>query len=126
MAINQPTIAAAVPGDDTVFIVTWANMANGDTAIGFPAAQWSDRTVQVVGTFGASGNVNISGSNNGGANYSVLQDDFGTALAISAASIRKVNAPVQLIAPQVTAGDGTTLLTVSMVVRRLQQLHYSN
>ena len=126
MAVNQPTITAAVPGDDTVLIVTWANMANGDTAIGFPAAQWSDRTVQVAGTFGASGNVAIQGSNNGGASYAVLQDDYGVALNVTAASIRKATAPVQLIAPAVTAGDGTTNITVSMVVRRLQQLHYSN
>ena len=126
MTVWAPTIAAAVPGDDTVLIVTWGPMANGDTAIGYPAAQWSDRTIQVAGTFGASGNVAIQASNNGGANYAVLQDDFGTALNITAASIRKAAAPVQLIAPAVTAGDGTTALTVSMIVRRLQQLHYSN
>ena len=126
MAIATPVITAAVPGDDTALIVTWGPMANGDTAVGFPQAQMSERTVQVKGTFGAGGNVNFSGSNDGGTTYSVLQDDFGTAMAITTAGIRRCNAVAQLVAPQVSAGDGTTALTIVMTCRRAQPLHYTN
>lgn len=75
----------------------------------------SDKTVQVTGTFGAGGSVQIEGSNDGGATWHVLNDPQGTALVFTAAKTEAILENTQLIRPNVTAGDGTTLLNVLLI-----------
>lgn len=105
-------------GNASSRIITWANLtqSGGDVGaevswVGFP-----DRAVQVAGTFGVGGAVVIEGSIDGN-NWAPLTDPQGNALSFTAAKIEAVTELVRFIRPRVTAGDGTTSLTVSLIVR---------
>jgi hypothetical protein len=73
--------------------------------------------MQIVGTFGAAGNVNIEGTNDN-ANYATLHDPFGNSLAFTSAGIKEVLENTLTIRPNCTAGDGTTSLVCTMIARR--------
>jgi hypothetical protein len=121
MATKTPTVENAVGGDNATMRVTWANMANGDDGAPVAFAQCADRSVQVVGTFGAGGNVKWEGSNDE-VNYATLTDPQGNALDITAAKIEQVSELTAIARPRVSAGDGTTSLTVIALLRRAQPM----
>jgi hypothetical protein len=95
----------------------WTPLANGDTGRFFDAPTLPDKTVQVFGTFGVGGSVNIEGSNDGGTTWHILNDSRGegNALTLTVADTRTILENPGLIRPNVTAGDGTTSLTVIIV-----------
>lgn len=99
--------------------VQWTPMANGD--VGLPpainTAVYGDVAYQVAGTFGTGGSVAVEGSCDG-TNYAALRDPQGTTIAMTAASIKQVLENVLITRPHVTAGDGTTALTVTAFYRR--------
>lgn len=103
-------------GDD-VHIIQWVGLTNGDTGAPLQMAGSADRSVQVEGTFGAGGNVRIEGSNDK-STYRALTDPQGNPLDVTAAKIEAVSELVFQLRPNVTAGDGTTSLTVSLLLRR--------
>lgn len=117
MAVVTPTITR-LGGDDSTVKVVWAGMANGDTGAPFAFVQWADRTVHVYGTFGAGGTVQFKGSGNSGTSYIVLTDGQGNAISKTAESIEAVTEVIEQVRPEVTAGDGTTSITVSLTARR--------
>jgi hypothetical protein len=117
MAVVTPTITK-LGGDDSVVKVVWANMANGDTGAPFAFVQWADRTVHIAGTFGTGGTAQFKGSNNAGTSYIALTDPQGNAISKTAEGIEAVTEIVELARPEITAGDGTTSLTVTLVARR--------
>lgn len=98
-------------------IVTWAAMANGDVGLPVELVGFSDRSVQIIGTFGTGGNAKIEGSNDG-TNYVVLSDPQGTALDATTARIKAVSELTRYFRPRISAGDGTTALTVVACLRR--------
>ena len=117
------------------WLATWGPMLNGDTGVPVSSplsstqsfaggvqdmAGFSDRSVQVTGTFGAAGNLAWEGSNDG-VNYYVLSNPQGTALNVTSAGVQQVTEAVLYARPHVTAGDGTTSLTVSVFLRRTYQ-----
>ncbi len=120
MAVIAPTYTT-VGGDGSVVKIQWANMANGDTGTPISFTQWADRSIQVSGTFGAGGNLRWQGSNNE-TTYDTLTDPQGNALDIGAAKTEAITEITVLARPNVTAGDGTTSMTVTLVARRAQQL----
>jgi hypothetical protein len=112
---------------------TWTGLLNGDT--GAPVAEFdygrTNRTpsgeklsgacVQISGTFGAGGSVQLEGSNDG-STWFVLT---GTITAAAPAAIIKTVAYLGQIVqsalsirPNVTAGDGSTNLTVNVFMAR--------
>jgi hypothetical protein len=97
-------------------IVVWADMANGDDGAPIELANFTDRSVQVVGTFGSGGSVRIEGSLDG-VNYAPLTDPQGNSLDIATAKIEAVTEIVRWIRPRVTAGDINTLLTITMLMK---------
>lgn len=106
-----------------VFTTQWNPLTTTD-ADGAPSsnARFSDRSVQVSGTFGAGGSVSIQGTNQVDAaglpiNWLTLTDQAGVALAITAASIRTILQVSRFIRPFVTGGDGTTNLTVTITAK---------
>jgi hypothetical protein len=105
-------------GMPNIRIVQWSALANGEAgdAIGADFAPWSDRSVQVAGTFGASGSVLWEGSNDG-INWATLNAPQGTALTWSTAAIKQVLEGALMMRPRVTAGDGTTSLSITMQLR---------
>lgn len=107
---------------DTTFgnnthVLSWTPLANGDSGTPYGQAGFADRSIQVSGTFGVGGTVIIEGSNDG-TNYIVLTDPQGNAISKTAAAIESVSEITKFIRPRVSAGDGTTAITVSMLVRR--------
>lgn len=114
MAVKVPTVTILTGG---AVLVTWASMANGDTGqpVSYPAH--ADKSVQVEGTFGTGGSVAVQGSNDG-TNYRALNDLGGTAIAVTADGIKGVGENTQYVQPAVTAGDGTTSITVTMLLKR--------
>lgn len=98
-------------------LVQWANMANGDTGSPIELTSYSDRSVQIQGTFGVGGTCVVQGSNDS-TDYQTLTDPQGNAVSKTAAAIETLTELTRLTRPSITAGDGTTALTVSMLLRK--------
>lgn len=105
--------------DGSVFTATWTGLTFATTDDGAPLGQpaWGERTVQVFGTFGAGGSLTIEGSNNG-TNWAPVANRAGSALVFTAAGINRVQDYPLFVRPRVTAGDGTTSLTVVIAAHR--------
>jgi hypothetical protein len=100
----------AATGYTNAFVAEWMAMQNGDVGDAFATAPYTDKSVQVVGVFGAGGTVTIQGSNNG-TDWATLSDEQGNALTFSTAGIKMPAQATQFIRPTV-AGDGTTNVDV--------------
>lgn len=98
-------------------LYTWSGLANGDTGEPVEVPGHADKTVQIEGTFGAGGTCVIQGSNNG-SQYQSLTDPQGNAISKTAAALEMVAEHTRYIRPNITAGDGTTSLSVSMMAKR--------
>lgn len=92
----------------------WTGLLNGDDGNPETPGRLSDRSVQISGTFGAGGSISIQGSNDG-INWTILRDPAGAALTFTTADLKEVLENTQYIRPVVTAGDGTTSLTVNLL-----------
>lgn len=119
-----PYTYTADPGsnDDSIAIYSWPLLTTTDTTgapIGIVA--FADRCVQVTGTFGSGGSISVQGSNDG-TNYAILKNAQGTAVTFTAAGIQQVVELPRYMRPIVTAGDGTTSLTATLVARRANPL----
>lgn len=103
-------------GNTRTLIAQWENMTSGDVgdAIGF--SQYTDKSVQVFGTFGANGALSLEGSNNG-TDWAVLTDPQGNNLNITSPKIEMVIEATLYVRPVVTSGDGTTDLTVILLMK---------
>lgn len=96
----------------------WTPLANGDTGAWIDTADLAERTVQVTGTFGSGGTVVLQGSNEDTpTNAFALTDDGAGAVSFTAAGGARLWERPRWVRPSVTAGDGTTALTVRMVSR---------
>jgi len=113
MAVVVPT---RVDERDAI-LLTWAALANGDTGTPFDLPAHAGRTFQVTGTFGTGGSVTLEGSNVG-ATFFALTDPQGNAITKTAAAGEEVTEAPRYVRPIVTAGDGTTALTVTLYCRR--------
>jgi hypothetical protein len=83
-------------------------MLTGDVGSAVPNATFTDRSVQVTGTFGGA-TVTMQGSNDGGATWSTLNDAAGTPLTFTAAGIKQVLEVSQFIRPSVSGGAAADL-----------------
>ena|SRR5437660_6481779 len=73
----------------------------------------------VSGVLGAAGSMKWEGSVDGGTTYFPLNDDTGAALTMTALNTNKpVKERPTLVRPNCTAGDGTTSLKCTLVVRK--------
>lgn len=106
---------------NTVVVYTWTGLANGDSGTPVQGPGWADRSFQIEGTFGAGGTLVIEGSNDT-VNYHTLDDPFSNPLSITSATVKQLTEVTYLIRPRVSAGDGTTSLTISAVFARHGQL----
>lgn len=125
MANINPTRAEVPRSQVTSPSITlqWS-LANGDVGYGdidvtgfAQYVEYPDRSVQVSGTFGAGGTVVIEGSNDG-VNWSTLTDQLGNALSITSADIAPIMEVTRYIRPRVSAGDGSTNIAVTILLRR--------
>lgn len=117
MATKTISANTDIAGDGSVRSITWESLANGDDGTPAEWVQYADRSFQVVGTFGAGGNCRIEGSNDG-TNWAPLTDPQGNDMNISSAKIEQAEEITRYVRPRVTAGDGTTALVVTLIMRR--------
>ena len=119
MAIQKSTRNGSVTKDGACIQYQWALLANGDTGDWVSAAEWSGKTFQVSGTFGAGGSVSIQGSNDlNPTNAAILSNWQGTALTATAAGFLTARDMPIWVRPIVTAGDGTTSILVTLAAHR--------
>lgn len=118
MATVTPTNNGDIAGDGSVVMFTWTPLTttNSDGSQ-VEMTPWADRCVQVSGTFGTGGTVVIQGSNDG-TTWATLNQAQGSAASFTADSIKQIVETPRYVRPNVTAGDGTTSLTVSLIMRR--------
>jgi hypothetical protein len=98
-------------------IIGWTGLLNGDTGAVVEMVDYADKTVTITGTFGVGGTVALQGSNNNSDWFS-LTDPQANAISKGTAAMEIVIENPRYIRPSVTAGDGTTSLTVQMCCRR--------
>ena len=118
MATINPVLTRI--NENTVEFLYETLTTTNDRGAGIPEAfmDYADRSVQVLGTFGAGGNLRVEGSNDGGTTYGALTDPQGNALNVTAAKVEAITEITLLTRPFVSAGDGTTSLTVAFTCRR--------
>src|SRR3990172_8359626 len=92
--------------------LVWSGLLNTDSGDWVDLGALSDKTMQVLGTFGVGGTLVIQGSNDGGTTAATLTDEQGTALSFTAAGMKLILQNPEKIRPLVTGGDETTDLTV--------------
>lgn len=117
MAVINYTVDPLKTWKDKAHVISWANLADGDTGQALEMAGSADRSVQVVGTFGSGGNLRLQGSNDGN-NWNTLTDPQGNDINITSSKIEQITEVVRYMRPNVTGGDVTTNLTITILVRR--------
>lgn len=125
MAVTSVAPVAAPNSDIHLTKWVWSNLTTSQ--VGMPIgssihqfqANYADRTVQVTGTFGSAGSVQLEGSNDGGLTYNILNDAFGNPLVLTSGVIKQVTECAERVRPNVTGGDGTTSLTVNLFMRKI-------
>lgn len=113
-------------GDDG-HVVTWASMTTTDnygSPVSMPGS--ADRSVQLLGTLGTGGAVTMYGSNKSSPNeandddWAILTDPQGNNIVLSTLKIEAITEIPRFIRPKVTAGDGSTSLTVVLLLRKVR------
>lgn len=97
------------------FVAQWEHMLGSDEGAALMGAQYTDKSVQVVGNFG-SATLQFQGSNNG-VDWAVLTDPQGNDLNFSLAKIELVSEATVFVRPVVVGGDGTTNLSVYLMMK---------
>jgi hypothetical protein len=98
-------------------IFWWENLTNGDVGAPLKCPIYADKTVQAFGTWTGPATVAIEGTiEETPANYIVLTDQAGSALDLTANSIKTLLQNPCWLRPNVTAGDGTTDVDVYLLL----------
>ena len=101
---------------DGVRVRRWPTMALNDVGVPVNLARFSDKTVQVFGTFGVGGTVLLEGSIDG-TNWAPLKNVFNGDISFTQASIATITEVPAYIRPRISGGDGTTSITILILVR---------
>ncbi len=105
------------PTNESVVVASWTGLLNGDDGSLIRLGKWADKTVQVLGTVGVGGVVQIQGRNLTGGAWGQCHDPQGTLIAIAGDDndpIVIAESPLEM-RPFISAGDGTTDLDVHIV-----------
>lgn len=97
------------------FVAQWEHITGSDVGAPLMGAQYTDKSVQVVGNFGA-GTLEFQGSNNG-VDWAVLTDPQGNNLNFTQPKIELVSEATVYVRPVVSGGDGTTDLSVYLMMK---------
>lgn len=99
-----------------VAVTTWAGLAANDDGEPIRLVTFSDRSIQVSGTFGGA-SITIGGSNDG-ETYHALHDTAGDPITLTSAALKGIVELPVFLKPRVFGGDGTTNLKIVLVARR--------
>jgi hypothetical protein len=121
VATRAKTISPVVTFGDRAHVISWAGLTQATLDDGDPVEMpgSADRSAQVIGVLGVGGSVQIQGSNDG-VNWAALTDPQGNNLDMASLKIEAISELTRFVRPKVTAGDGTTNLTVLLLVKRGQ------
>ena len=118
MAVRSRTVERVGPN---AWRITWTGLTNASSDTGDPYSGYDDaiRLVQVTGTFGAGGTVLIEGSLlDSLATYGQMHDTAGSDLSFGDSRVEQMQEGPVVYRPRVSAGDGTTDLTVTVIETR--------
>lgn len=109
--------------DGPIEVWQWTGLTKRTDDTGDPLNKpsFADRSVQVKGTFGTGGTVIMEGSNDREIDtptYFPLKDPNGVAISFTEDEGAQLLECTYLTRPRVTGGDGTTDLTVTILVRK--------
>src|SRR3990167_10846643 len=99
MAVRVP-VTKFLDSDRAMVKFTWSGLLNGDTGTPVEFSNYSQRTIQVNGTFGAAGSVRVEGSNDDEVTWEILTDEAAAALVFTASGIGNVAEMVEKIRPK--------------------------
>ena len=99
-----------------VAVTTWAGLLSGDDGEAVRLAVYSDRSIQVTGTFGGA-SVTIAGSNDG-VTYHALTATSGDPLMLTAGGLKQIVELPVFLKPRVFGGNGSTDLKVILSGRK--------
>ena len=100
--------AVLVPSPDRAsLVVKWTAVTESDTCAAIQLPAWSDRSVQVNGTFGSATCV-IQGSNDG-TNYVTLNNPADAALSFAAAGLEAILELTAYLKPSISGGTSQSL-----------------
>lgn len=116
MATRVPVTTFPFETSLDVAVTTWSGLLFDDDGEPVRLAVYSDRAIQVSGTFGGA-SVTIGGSNDG-ETYHALTDTQGNALTLTSGALKQIVELPIFIKPRVFGGDGTTNLKVILSGRR--------
>lgn len=114
MATTQVTTFPPIAGQE-VAVVTWAALGDAEAGDAVCLAQYSDRSVQIDGTFGGA-TVVLEGSNDG-VTYFTLTDPQTTAISKTAAALEAVSELTLYIRPRTSGGTGSSV-KVTLIARK--------
>jgi hypothetical protein len=116
MATRSPVTTFPFETSLDVAVTTWSGLLTGDDGEPVRLAVYSDRSIQVAGTFGGA-SVTIGGSNDG-ETYHALTDTAGDPLTLTTGALKQIVELPIFIKPRVFGGDGTTNLKVILSGRK--------
>lgn len=99
-----------------VAVTTWYGMGKDDDGEPVQLVVFSDRSVQIAGTFGGA-SITIGGSNDG-VTYHALTDTAGVPLTLIDTALRQIMELPVWIKPRVFGGSPATNLAVIIAGRR--------
>ncbi len=112
------TISAVLTGptNDGLIVVVWETLTTTNRpGAGVLLARVPDKTVQVLGTFGASASIGIEGSNDDGTTWFSCHDITNTVITLSAAGGALIIENPKMMRPVLSNGDGSTDIDVYIV-----------
>ena len=114
------TVPASFPppggsNDGSVLKAVW-NLANLDDGAPFGNPEYSDRTVQATGNFGAGGSVALEGSNDGGTTWFPVTNPAGDPVVFTAAGGMAIIENTQMLRPRATVA--VTNVNLILMARR--------
>lgn len=112
MTVTRTSLLTAA--DDRCIVITWSGLLTTDLGEAAQMGRFYDLTVQVIGTFGSGGTVQIKGSNDGGTTWGRLHDRQGVLISIGDSNPIALQDAPALIRPDIISGDGTTSLKVAI------------
>ena len=102
-------------GND-VHIVSWLNLARGDTGTPYTMPGWADKSIQIEGSFDSANGI-LEGSNDG-TTYYTLTDPQGNAISKGSAALEAVTEMTRYIRPRVDGAGGAAAVDFYLAVRR--------
>ncbi len=125
---ERTTKPVSAPSMREVITYQCTGLLNGDTMKPIELANFTEKCLQVYGTFGTGGSVTFYGSNdsadlalqpdNAASGWCPLTDPQGNTITKTAKAIEQILENPRYITAKITAGDGTTNLKVFITCKR--------